>query len=239
MRFYQDSEYPVRADIEATHALQMDHLGQPGTWGSGVQRIAVALETRKACYEAKTQEDSETETPACDVELPDFIRELIRKLAVSPADFQENSYESARKGGLSDEEYVEIVGIVSRLTDMDTFARGLGVPLRPLPAAKKGQPSKVRPAIAHKDHAWVPTVPNYPEGGEDAEKIYGKEYKPYILRALSLVPEEMHQHIALEEVQYLPMANIMVKDYEHHEGFTRFHSETIAGRISALNECFY
>jgi hypothetical protein len=239
MTLYTDSRYPVRADLDAIHEKQLDQLADPGTWGTGAQRLAIASEARQACCDAGTQEEPEDTGPRSDVELPDAVRAMVRKLAVTPKDYLEDSYEEARSGGLSDEEYVEVVGIVSRVTDMDVFARGIGVPLRPLPAAREGQPSRARPQVAKKELAWVPTVPNLPEGGEEAAEIYGDEYRPYILRSLSLVPDEMHRHIELEEIQYLPMKNILVKDYQHHEGFTRAQVELIAGRVSALNECFY
>lgn len=239
MTLYADSQYPVREDLDAVHAKQLDQLADPGTWGTGAQRLAIAREVRQACYDAGTQEKPEDSGPLSDVELPEAVCALVRKLAVTPKDFLEDSYKEARSGGLSDEEYVEIVGIVSRLTDMDVFARGIGVPLRPLPAARDGQPSRVRPRVAKKEMAWVPTVPNLPEGGEEAAGIYGEDYRPYIIRSLSLVPDEMGRHVELEEVQYLPMNSILIKDFQHHEGFTRAQVELIAGRVSALNECFY
>ena len=239
MTLYADSHYKVREDLDAVHAGQLDQLADPGTWGTGAQRLAVAREVRRACYDAGTQEEPEDAGPASDVDLPEPVCATVRKLAVTPGDFDEDSYREARDGGLSDEEYVEVVGIVSRLTDMDVFARGIGVPLRPLPAARGGRPSRVRPRVAKKEMAWVPTVPNLPEGGEEAAEIYGEDYRPYIIRSLSLVPDEMRRHLELEEVQYLPMKNVFVADYRHHEGFTRAQVELIAGRVSALNECFY
>ena len=239
MTLYADSEYPVRAEIDETHAAQLDHLADPGTWGGAAQRLAVAREIREACYEAGVQEKHDGAGPESDVELPKAAREMIRHLAVSPQDFDQQSYEDARSGGLSDEEYVEIVGIVSRLTCMDVFARGIGVPLRPLPAAREGKASGARPGVAKKELAWVPTVPNLPEGGEEAKAIFGEGYRPYILRSVSLVPDEFRQAVELEEAQYLPMKNIMIKDYQHHEGFSRSQVELIAGRVSAINECFY
>ena len=239
MSLYADSRYPVRSDLEAVHAKQLDQLGDPGTWGNGEQRLAVAGEIRRACVEAGVQEEPEEPQPETDVDLPQAARELIRELAVEPQGFDEASYKAARRGGLRDEEYVEVVGIVARLTAMDIFARGIGVPLRPLPTPRAGAPSCVRPAAAKKEMAWVPTVPNLPEGGEEAEKLYGKNYHPYIFRALSLVPDEMQRHVELENIQYLPMNSILIKDYQHHEEFSRAQAETVAGRVSAINECFY
>ena len=239
MTLYADSQYLVRADLDAVHAKQLDQLADPGTWGTGAQRLAVAGEIRRACYSAGIQEEPEGIGPQSDVELPETARTVIRKLAVTPNDYVEDTYEEATSGGLSDEEYVEMVGIVARLTDMDVFARGIGVPLRPFPAARDGEPSRTRPGVAKKEMAWVPTVPNLPEGGEEAAEICGDEYRPYILRSLSLVPDEMRRHLELEEIQYLPMKSILIKDYQHHEGFTRAQVELIAGRVSARNACFY
>ena len=155
LTLYADSQNPVRADLDAVHAKQLDQLADPGTWGTGPQRLAVAGEIRRACYSAGIQEEPEGTGPQSDVELPGTARTVIRKLAVTPNDYVEDTYKEARSGGLSDEEYVEMVGIVSRVTDMDVFARGIGVPLRPLPAAREGQPSRARPGVAKKEMAWV------------------------------------------------------------------------------------
>ena len=239
MTLYSDSEYPVREEIDAVHAGQLDQLADPGTWGTGAQRLAVAGECRQACYDAGILEEPEDAGPPSGIELPGAVRGMIRKLAVTPKDYLEESYEEATGGGLSDEEYVEIVGIVSRLTDMDIFARGIGVPLRPLPAARDGRPTRARPKAARKELAWVPTVPNFPEGGEEAAEMYGEGYKPYIIRSLSLVPDEGRRHFELEDVHYLSIRNLTIEDHRRHGGFTRPQVELVAGRVSALNECFY
>ena len=239
MNLYADSAYPVRKDIVEVHASQFKKLGMPGTWGSGAQRLAVAAETRKACFEAGILENSTEEEIKNDEILPDVAREVIRLLAVSPKDVNKACYDSALEGGLSDTEYVEIVGLVSRLVDLDVFARGLGVPLRQLPSAEKGEPSRERPEAAIQELAWVPTIPNPPEGGEAADKLYGGQPKPYIVRGLSLVPDEVRAHLELEEAQYLPLRHILKPNYQHHEGLTRSQVEIVAGRVSAINECFF
>ena len=239
MSIYKDSEYQVRTDLADIHASQLEQLGEPGTWGSGQQRLAIVAEARKAGYDAGALEAPDNGGAPIEVELPEVACKVVQLLAVSPKDFNEAAYNNAKSGGLSDEEYVEIVGIVARLSSLDIFARGIGVPLRPLPSAKPGEPSRERPEVATKEEAWVPTIPNPPEGGEAAEEHYAGQPKPYIVRALSVVPEEMHRHVELEEIQYLPLRHIMEPDYQHHEGFSRAQVELVAGRVSALNECFY
>ena len=62
---------------------------------------------------------------------------------------------------------------------------------------------------------------------------------PFIIRALSLVPAETHAHVELEQVQYLPLDRFGDYEYQHHEGLTRPQVEVVAGRVSAINECFY
>ena len=239
MTHYADSAYPVRKDLVAAHASQLDKLGAPGTWGTGAQRLAIAAEARKASYDAGVLEEPADGGVAAELVLPEVVRRVVRQLSVSPKDVNETSYNDALSGGLSDAEYVEIVGVVSRVTDMDIFARGIGVPLRPMPAAQPGEPSRERPAAAVAELAWAPTIPNGPEGGELGAELYGGKPKPYILRALSLVPDELRAHIELEGIQYVQLDRIFEYDYQHHEGLTRPQVEVVAGRVSALNECFF
>ncbi|MYF06388.1 MAG: hypothetical protein F4233_00570 [Rhodospirillaceae bacterium] len=93
MTLYADSQYPVREDLDAVHAKHLDQLADPGTWGTGAQRLAVASEVRQACYDAGIQEEPEDSGPPGNVELPEAVRATIRKLAVTPKDFVEASYE--------------------------------------------------------------------------------------------------------------------------------------------------
>ncbi|MFT5487574.1 MAG: hypothetical protein ACI9JL_004453 [Paracoccaceae bacterium] len=229
MSLYSDSKYPVREDLDATHAKQLAQLAAPGTWGNSQQRLAIAAEARQAGYDAGILEKPDDAGAPPEIDLPDVAKKVVRELAANPKDFLEANFDDARAGGLSDAEYTEIVGIVSRVTDLDVFARGIGVPLRPLPAPGPGEPSRERPDAAIQELAFMPTVPNPPEGPP----------KPYIMRGLSLVPDEMKLHIELEQAQYLPAGKIMDPVFEHHKGFTRAQGEIVAGRVSALNECFY
>lgn len=238
MEFYSDSPYPVRDDIAAVHAQQINGWGAPGTWGTGAQRLSVATEARRACIEAGLLEAPDEGMPAR-TGLPEIVRRIVAALAVRPQDIDQNFYIEALKTGLADAEYCEIVGLVARITNIDVFARGLGVSLRPLPDAEPGEPSRIRPAMAVQELAWVPTIPNPPEGGEEADELYGGHPMPYIMRAMSLVPSEYRMHIGLEMVQYLPLQHILDYGYQHHDGLSRAQAEIVAGRVSALNECFY
>ena len=43
MSFYSESAYPVAADLAAVHEAQFTALGKPGSWGTGAQRLAIAV----------------------------------------------------------------------------------------------------------------------------------------------------------------------------------------------------
>ena len=80
-----------------------------------------------------------------------------------------------------------------------------------------------------------------PIGGlepEDAD-IYGMPggRAPNVIRALSLVPAEVRSWQALGGAQYLSPERMM--SMETGRALDRAQIELVAGRVSALNECFY
>ncbi len=154
MSLYSDSAYPVRDDLAEVHATQLSGWGMPGTWGTGAQRLAVAAEARRAGYEAGIVD--EPADPHAEVALPEAVRGVVRALAFALDDVDETFYRKALEDGLSDAEYVEIVGLVSRIANIDLFARGIGVPLRPLPAPEPGRPSLERLLLLNHRPRQVP-----------------------------------------------------------------------------------
>jgi hypothetical protein len=239
MSLYADSANSVPDGIVAVHARQFDNLVSPGTWSTGAQRRAVAAEARQACYEAGLLEPPADGPDTPDVELPEVARRVARTVAASIHDLTQTFFEQTKADGLSDAGYVEIVGVVARLVDLDVFARGIGVSLRPLAAAKPGVPSRIRPPTAVQELAWVPTIPNGPAGGETGAELYHGMPMPYIVRSLSLVPDELRAHVELEMCHYTRLDKLFDFDYQHHAGLTRPQTEVVAGRVSAINDCFY
>jgi hypothetical protein len=239
MPLYPDSNFPVSDEIAAVHSRQLKGIVAPGTWGTGAQRRAVAVEARKAGYEAGLLEPPPGGPEDPGLELPEAVRRVIRTLATSVQGLDQAFCEQSIADGLSDAEYVEIVGVVSRIVDIDVFARGIGVSPRPLPAPEPGEPSRQRPDTAVIEHAWIPTVPNGPAGGDIGASLYHGQPMPYIVRAMSLVPDELRTHLELEIAHYTRLDKLFDYQYQHHEGLTRPQTEVVAGRVSALNDCFY
>ena len=142
--------------------------------------------------------------------------------------------------GISDAQYVELLGVVIGVLAVDTLTFALGAEPPPLPAPQPGEPSCERPPQARLDGAWLPMV----AVGEDtgvAEGLYGDaRMVPNVVRALSLVPEETRAQKRLGEVQYLPYGNVSnAKRGNDLRALSRVQMELVAARVSKLNECFY
>lgn len=236
---YADSNYPVRDEIVAVHARQLSGIVSPGTWGTGAQRRAVAAQARLAGYEAGVLEPPSGGPEEPDIELSAATRRVVHTIAAAVPDLDQAFCEQALADGLDDVEYVELVGVVARIVDLDVFARGIGVSPRSLPQAEPGDPARERPDSAVVEQAWVPTIPNGSDGGTIGAALYQGHPMPYIVRALSLVPAELRAHLELEIAHYTRLDKLFDYDYQHHEGLTRPQAEVVAGRVSALNDCFY
>ena len=240
MSLYHDCEHPIRQELETAHAQTLASFSQSGAWWNGEQRASIVSEARDARCRAGLQDQAVADPTT--VEIPDVAKRVARQVAVSTNDLEHGFYVKAIDEGLSDGQYVEIVGIVSRLTNLDVFARGIGVAPRLLAEPESKAPSNVRPVTAIKEGAWVDSIPGGRRGKDEAIYTYDSkavEGAPFIYRALSLVPEEAKGLIALGKAQYLKIADFMDLDFSYDPDMTRAQIELLAARVSAINECFY
>ena len=139
--------------------------------------------------------------------------------------------------GLTEGEYVEIVGLVAMVMMMDSFCRALGIAPRPMPQPQSGEPSRYRPAGASKQAAWLPLVE--PEDATAAAgDLYPNPKAGYIYRGLSLVPQSLRDYWALANEHYLPGAFVYQFD-QSIRAISRPQIEVLAARVSALHQCAY
>ena len=240
MALYPDSELTIRASLDAAHQKTIMSFSAPGRWWSAKQRVAIVAAARDARCEAGLQDQS-VQDPSAGV-IPPAAEAVARRVAVSTNDLDRGFYDQAITDGLSDAEYCEIVGVVARASNVDVFARGIGVPPRKLAQAGEEQPSRVRPEILLDEGAWTKTIPGGRRGKQEAMDTYGTnavEGAPFIYRALSLVPEEAQDLIALGASQYVEIANFMDLNFTYEPTISRQQVELLAARVSAINECFY
>lgn len=241
---YTDAPGTVRKDICDAHQRTWKRLAEPGTWWTGAERIAIAAETRKAssctlCRDRKTAISPYAlkgeHDHASDL-LSETAVDVIHRIVSDSKRLTKDWYEGALSKGLSDAQYVEIVGTVVSIMSIDSFCRGIGVKLHPLPKPVPGKPSYRRPPAAQQEAAWVPMIRVNSATGPESDLFDGR-MTGNVMRALSLVPDEVRGLKDLSAAQYLPMNKVMSMDTGRT--LDRAQMELIASRVSALNECFY
>ena len=237
--------YLIRSDLDQTTREAWEYLGQPGSWWTGSERVAFVAEVRAArdcrlCadrldalspYSVQGEHDTASDLPAVGIE-------ATHRLTTDAARLSEKAVREWNAAGLTDEAYVEIVSIVSTVMGIDAFCDALEIPVLPLPQAEPGEPSRYRPAEAVDDGAWVPMIPNNGEGENEADLYHrlpaSRPYVPNVIRAMSLVPDAVRNLMGLLFAFYAGLGNP-----KSGSSLNLRQIELVAGRVSALNECFY
>ena len=236
---YSDSSFAIRADLAAVHSTTMESFSAPGTWFEAKERREIVALSRRARAERGFQIQDYTDEVQ-DIDLPSGTLKLIEMVSCEAEKIDKHFYLELVSNGLLAEQYVEIVGLVTRAMSVDTFCRSLGLSMCLLADARDGVPSKQLPDTATIDHAWVPIIPAGPKGGAPAQALYGEtEFVANIFSALSLVPDEASGVMQLGQTQYVEARDFQNFKFFRDENFSRAQLELVAARISALNNCFY
>ena len=233
---------PIPEPMRAAHRRAWERLAAPGDWWTGAERVAIAAEARAArtcvlCRQRKValSPHAVAGAHAATALLPAPAVESAHRVASDPGRLTRAGYEKALAAGLSDAHYVELLGIVVTLVNLDALHRALGVAPEPLPEPRAGEPSRRRPPTAQ-GVAWVAWLAlDSPQGRELFE---GRPRVPNVARALSLVPDAVRQLNELSGVHYLPIEDV-IDPRARVPALSRAQMELVAGRVSALNECFY
>ncbi len=234
----------VRPGLERECERAWQRLASAGTWWSGAERLAIAAESRlaRSCALCRARKAAlspyaaagDHETHAI---LPRGVIDVVHRLSTDAGRLTRNWLQRVVGDDLSEEEYVETVAVVAVITALDTFDLSLGRPQRALPSPLAGEPARRRPARARRDLAWVSTVPpeDVAPGDPDPYRVHGTKN---IHRALSLVPQEVFNFFDLDVELYLKDHEI--RDFgRDHRALSHAQIELLAGRISALNGCYY
>ena len=243
--YRDDAPYPIRDDIGHEHRAFWQRLAGPGSWWSGKERVAIAKASRGAldcrlciARKAALSPNAVQGTHDHDGELPEVVVDAVHRVVTDQGRITRSYVEGNAAAGLPKPAYVELVGIVVAVFSIDEFHRALGLDLEPLPTPQTGEISRYQPAMLSEDIGYVPTVP--PDGavGEEAD-LWPPGRTANVVRALSLVPEALRDWRAIASAQYLSFAGMQNFVKDEARSLTRMQMELIAGRVSAVNECFY
>lgn len=148
------------------------------------------------------------------------LQEFARHLYSSPATV---AAEHVRKAAneVGDPETVETIGIVARLSALDRLHTVLGVDLEPLPTPQPGPATGEIAKDLKRRRGHVPMPPGP------------------IPVTLDLVPAEAEAFQAMFGPLYMTEEQMADPLFAREPGLNTPQLETIAARISMLNECFY
>lgn len=244
---YADWPHPIRADIGDAHRWYWERLARPGAWWTGAERVAIAAEVRRApgcrlCTERKTalspgmvagEHDSDGRLPAPAVD-------AVHRIVTDASRLSKSWLEKLHADGLGDGHYVELVGVVVAVVSIDAFHHNLGLAPEPLPDPEPGAASGYRPPNAMPGAAWVPWIPGNRASGPEADLYPNASQAPNVYLAMSLVPDAVRAMGRLSQAQYISPAIVAAPGRnEPGRAIDRSQIELVAGRVSALNECFY
>lgn len=241
----------VRDDLVAAQARYWRRLGRPGANWSGAERVAIAREARYApecafCRRLQAALSPYAESGTHDVHpansdlLPAAAIDAVHRIVNDASRLTARWYERTLAEGLTDGQYVELVGTVVSVLSIDSFCRAIGVPLHTLPEPEPGPPSGYRPeTAAHDGGSWVPMVP-FDNAGTPEADLWPANRTGNVIRALSLAPDEVRTLHDLGGAHYIDHGLVRDPSASRKGGaLSRAQIELVAGRVSMLNDCFY
>jgi len=241
---FENAQVPIRDEVAAALPRVWAGIGQPGTWLTAEQRVAIAAEARNAVGCALCEERKAALSPyAVDGEhdhlgaLPDNWTDVVHRIISDPGRLMEQWYRQATASGLSEREYVELVGVVVSVVAVDTFCRGIDIAPPAFPDASPGNPTPETPDALDRELAWVPTLDPAVDGPLQRE-FYPGGIAAHIRRALTSVPATARSFWDMAFPLYL--SGPEMRDFgTEFRAITHAQIELVAGRVSALNQCVY
>lgn len=241
---YAAAPVPVREDLPAAHRRAWQRLARAGNWWTGAERVAIAAAVRNAwhCPLCKARKAALSPytiqgTHSSVSKLPRSAVDVIHRVVTDPGRLTEAWFaKTMGSGEITDGQYVEIIDVIVTVISIDSFCRGLGVPLHPLPQPEPAAPSHYRPATARMENAWLPMIPVAQAIGAEAD-LWSTGRVGNVIRALSLVPDAVRQLMDLSNAHYIPRERVM--DFTYGRSLSRAQMELVAARVSALRGCFY
>ena len=242
---YSDSEYEIHERFGAAHRAVWRMIGEPGCWWRAEDRNAFVGEARNArsCEACRKRMDSLSPSVdcgphLCTTDLPQVVVDAVHRVTTDPSRMAQNRLRGLNAQGVSDEEYIELLGVVVAGISIDGFHRALGLPLEPVPDPVSGAPSGYRPSGACDSGAWVQTVRPGNVGAAEAD-LYPGGRTGKVISAMSLVPDSVRMLLRLSDAQYLPLRSIRTPNDNADRALSRCQIELLAGRVSSLSNCFY
>ena len=139
----------LRATLRDAVKVAHSRIAEPGTWLSGATRVAIAAETRSAAQCRLCRQRKDALSPSAvngDHDslggLSPAMIDVVHRSVSDTARLTEKWLNDRLADGISEEEYVEIIGVVATQVGLDTLNHAIGAELVPLPVPQAGAPSR-------------------------------------------------------------------------------------------------
>jgi len=234
---------PVREDVAAALPWVWARIGEPGSWLTAAERTAIAAEARNVAGCALCAARKAAVSPYAVAGehdhlggMPDAWVDVVHRVVSDPGRLTERWFREVTDGGITPEQYVELIGVTVCVVGIDTFCRGIGQAAPAIPAPGEGAPSPDAPDQLDTELAWVPTLDPEPDGPLQREFYPGST--AHIRRALTYVPATARSFWEMANTLY--MTGAQMRDFgTEYRAISHAQIEMIAGRVSALNQCVY
>jgi hypothetical protein len=217
----------VRGDLQAAHSRVWRHVTEPGHWWTGAERRAAANVVLQAFNE---QQPTPPWVAVADRlgydELPALVVDALYRMTAHAHSLTESWYGHLTGSVLSEPAYVELCGIVMAVSAVASMHRSVGAVPPKFDDAIAGEVTPTMFPLDRSPRNWVPVRP---PGGMRAS----------VVEALSAAPNEfalLWNHLA--PAQYISDEEMV--DLAWTRGtLSRPQTELVAGRVSALRQCFF
>ncbi len=220
---YPSLPHPVREGVAAVQRSTWERIARPGSWWTGLERVAIAALARAARVERSRPAWLRQDLPDLGSGLSEAAVEVACTIAAD-AHRIDRAWAEKRVAALGDAAYVELAAVVVCVCAIDTFADALGVAYEPLPEPEAGEPDRAQNPTVAAVGAYVPLQ----------EPWQG----PNVARALSLVPDQNLMFMSLVMQMYGGQNDFFKLVWEDGP-LSRPQVELLAARVSAVSECFY
>ena len=235
----------IRQDLTAAVATGWARIGQAGTWWTAAERVAIAAEARAAMACPLCAARKQALSPAMAAgdhaslgQLPGVAVAAIHRIRTDAGRLGESWFRQIIAAGLTEDRYVELVGVVSVTIAIDSFDFAAGLPERPLPATISGTPTRNRPRNAGPGPGWVSAMMPDARTDDDPDFFGTERGTAHIHLALSLVPNSAIHFWDVLETMYQTSA--MMRDFARdYRAISHAQIELVAARVAALNQCLY
>ena len=224
MKPFEPLQGKLSTEIIESFQIVWDHLGLPGSWWTGKERIGIASEVRQSNPRKLWEKVGELENYDKDSGeiLSPYVKAVVRIVANETSNIDQQIYDEIINT-IGDDKYAELAAVVTQVVAIDHLCDALGMEREPLPDPKEGDPRLERPSGLVDGVAFLPT--------------FTADNLPHVAVSLSLAQADNARRMLLVRAMY--SGSSFGEMIWEHRNLTRPQIELVAARTSALNECFY